>query len=141
MIATVALIVAALALAVGLGGLLLAYVVMRQNGDTTTTLREHRRAHTIAFGHADPKLDRRQVQVGPPRSTGERRGRRYEPDRERLAPRPPAPSEPDPFSPTDQRDPRDDAATGELERTDLPTTALPAQRPDLPDVRDIRGRQ
>lgn len=102
-------IVAGVALVVGIAALALGVIVMRQGGETTTDLRMHRRAHTIAHGHADPKLDRRQVALGPPRSTGERRGRQYEPPRDRLAPRPL------------------DVPTGELEQPDLPTSMLEQQ--------------
>jgi hypothetical protein len=135
---SVALVVACAALLVALVAVTLAISVMRQSAETTTDLRMHRRAHTIAHGHADPKLDRRQVQLGPPRATGERRGvMRYPEPRERYAPRPP-----DPDLDADQRDPLDDLpATGELEQTDLPTSMLAAQRPAPPDVRDVRARR
>lgn len=139
MIATV---LAVLALLVAVAALVIGVRVMRQSAETTTELRQHRRAHTIAFGHADPKLDRRQVELGPPRATGERRGRRYEPPRDRLAPRPPdhvlEVDEPLTRERADQL--RDEVATGELEATELPTTMLEQQRPQVPgrDVRDIR---
>jgi hypothetical protein len=134
-VTTVALVLGSVALAVSLVALGLTIVVMRQSGETTTDLRMHRRAHTIAHGHADPKLDRRQANIGPPRSTGERRGMtRYPEPRERYAPRPPdhmlEVDEPLTAERADQL--RDDVATGELERTDLPTAMLEQQRPEVP---------
>lgn len=133
---TVTLAVAALALVIAVAAAALAVVVMRQNADTTTELRDHRRAHTIAHGHPDPKLDRRQVNLGPPR-TGERRGQRFDPPADRYAPRPPDPHQltrhhlDDPTAPPPGyviAD--DDTDTSELDRTDPPTTAMPAaQRP------------
>lgn len=118
-----AFIVAAAALA-------LALAVMRQNSDTTTDLRRHRNAHADAHGHPDPKLDRRQVNLAPPRATGERRGaRRYEAPAERYAPRPTDEEPPtDPgLEPPPEQPPGED--TGELEQHDLPTTAIPAMPP------------
>jgi hypothetical protein len=139
------------ALAVALVALALTFTVMRQSGETTTDLRMHRRAHTIAHGHPDPKLDRRQVNLGPPRA-GERRGAtRYPEPRAHYAPRPVDPDLPsvedyDPLSPdgvplppvrenTRTVEP-DLPATGELEQTDLPTAMLEQQRPAPPRTRD-----
>jgi hypothetical protein len=129
----IALVLGTVALVVAVAALVLTIIVMRQSGETTTDLRMHRRAHTIAHGHADPKLDRRQVQLGPPRSIGERRGmQRFPEPRERYAPRP-----------------VDDDATGELEQVELPTSMLeqqppsplrPGERPGPSDVRDVRRR-
>jgi hypothetical protein len=117
-VTVLALVLGAVALVVAVLALVLAFTVMKQSGEVTAEIRQHRRAHTIAFGHADPKLDRRQVALGPPRATGERRGAsRYEPPRDRLMPRP---------------EPLDGEPTGELERTEQPTTMLEAQRPDVP---------
>lgn len=114
-------VVAWLALIVALAALGLTISVMRQSGETTGDLRHHRRAHEVAHGHPDPKLDRRQVNVGPPRSTGERRGaRHYQPDPERLAPRPvDEPHDVVALADAYERD----AATGELAREGRVTTS------------------
>lgn len=119
---TVALVLASVALAVAVTTAVGLVVLMRQSGETTTDLRRHRRAHAEAFGHADPKLDRRQVNLGAPRATGERRGaRRYEPPAERLMPRPVD------DTPTGELEAPE---TGPLEQQDQPTRLAPAVRPD-----------
>lgn len=176
--------VAGAAFVVALAALILAVAVMRQSAETTADMRRHRRAHADAYGHPDPKLDRRQINLGAPRSVGERRGARYEPPAERLAPRPttsvvtdeqltPAradqiradyqqrmrdelldgsgtgqpqgllePPGPMPARPPDERPGPLGDPTGEPEQPEpyQPTTMLEAQRPDVPDVRDIRRR-
>lgn len=75
-----------IALAVAVVALALTALLMRQNGETTTDLRAHRRAHAEAHGHPDPRLDRRQVNLGAPRSTGERRRQRVDEDTAHDAP-------------------------------------------------------
>jgi hypothetical protein len=100
-------VIAWLALIVAVTALVVVALVMRQSADTTSDLRAHRRAHTETHGHPDPRLDRRQVQLGAPRSTGERRGTRYRPD-------------------------PDDAETGQLPAVELPTSMIAAQRPAPP---------
>ncbi len=80
-------VLASAALVLAVVALALTIIVMRQSADTTSELRAHRRAHSDAHGHPDPKLDRRQVQLGPPRTVGERRGaRHHEPPLERYMP-------------------------------------------------------
>jgi hypothetical protein len=154
-------VVAVLALVAAVTALVLVALVVRQSADVTATLRRHRLAHADAHGHPDPKLDRRQVQIGPPRTTGERRGaHRYEPPAERLAPRPrsdygldgTAAGEPerapDELAPggrlnlgahgVDNPTPvtlahhTEPPDTAELEQHDMPTTMLETQRPDVP---------
>lgn len=71
--AGIAAVVALIALGLSLASLALSLVVMRQSGRATSTLRRHRIAHNDAYGTPDPRLDRRQINLGPPRS-GERRG-------------------------------------------------------------------
>jgi HAMP domain-containing protein len=67
------------ALLIAVAALVAALLLIRQSSRTTSTLRRHRLAHHDAYGDADPKLDRRQVNLGPPRA-GERRGaQRYQP--------------------------------------------------------------
>jgi len=144
-------VVAALALGIACGALALAITVMRQSAETTTDLRRHRRAHTEAHGHPDPKLDRRQANHAPPRTTGERRGAtRYEPPAERPAPplitvdepltreqadaildEPPPGMMPARYDmPEPDTDPGPGLpATGELEQPDLPTALIPRQPP------------
>lgn len=71
-----ALILAALSLVVSAASVALSIVVMRQSGATATGLRQHRNAHTARDGAEDPRPprhDRRQVNLGAPRATGERR--------------------------------------------------------------------
>ena len=128
---TTALVLSCVALALAVIALVLALLVMRQSATTTTDVRQHRRAHAVAYGTADPKLDRRQTNLGPPRA-GERRGHRYEPDRERLAPRPDRLLEVDePLTAEHAEQVRaEQPATSQIERQDLPTTAITAQRPD-----------
>jgi hypothetical protein len=68
-----AVVLASIALLVAITAVVLGVVLMVQNGETTSQLRDHRRAHAEAHGHPDPRLDRRQVNLGAPRTTGERR--------------------------------------------------------------------
>lgn len=115
--------------------LALALLMIRQSGQTLADLRAHRRAHLEAHGHADPKLDRRQTVIGPPRGTGERRGAtRYATPPERLAPPDPADLDrltPDPVDLRRTRHAAPDAEppTGEL---GPPTAIAPAVRPAPP---------
>lgn len=82
-----ATILAAVALAAALAALGAAVAVMRQSGEALALIRAHRLAHTDAYGTPDPRLDRRQVNLGPPRREGERRGaHRYAPP-EHVQPR------------------------------------------------------
>lgn len=73
MLATV--ILAALSLVVSATSMGLSLFVMRQSGGISRDLLRHRLGHQKADGKLDPAphTDRRQVNVGPPRSTGERR--------------------------------------------------------------------
>lgn len=103
------------ALVLAIAALALAAALMWQSATTTAELRTHRRAHTEAHGHPDPRLDRRQINLAPPRATGDRRGTRYQPPPERLAPRPLEHDEQPP--------------TTALEQVDLPTVESPAARP------------
>jgi HAMP domain-containing protein len=53
--ATVALVIACLALAAAVVTLALTLRLMRQSGRTRSTLRRHRLAHQAAYGHPDPE--------------------------------------------------------------------------------------
>lgn len=72
---TATVVIAALSLAVSLASIALSLVVMRQSGDTSALLQRHRLGHQKAHGKLDPAphTDRRRINVGPPRATGERR--------------------------------------------------------------------
>jgi hypothetical protein len=74
--------VAAFALAaVALG---LAIAVAKQSGAVAATLERHRLAHSRRDGQADPGAwdggERRRLNLGPPRATGERRRRERPPE-------------------------------------------------------------
>jgi hypothetical protein len=56
--ATVALVIACLALAAAVVTLALTLRLMRQSGRTRSTLRRHRLAHQAAYGHPEPPDDR-----------------------------------------------------------------------------------
>ena len=125
-------VIAWLALILAAAALTLGAVLMRQSSETTSDLRAHRRAHTEAHGHPDPKLDRRQINLGPPRS-GDRRGTRYSPPPDRLAP--PPVEHAGTLTEAEARDIRaahEDTPTGELPATELPTTTLAAQNRPRP---------
>ena len=73
---TVAL--AVVALLVGAAALTLSVLVARQSAGLASTLERHRHGHALREGTLDPaaaRSHRRQLNLGPPRSTGERRER------------------------------------------------------------------
>jgi hypothetical protein len=72
----ITLAVAVLALVVSVAALILAVAVARQSGAVASALQRHRSGHFARDGVEDPaqsRTERRQLNLGPPRATGERR--------------------------------------------------------------------
>lgn len=137
-----ATILAAVALAVALAAMGAAVAVMRQSGEALALIRAHRLAHTDAYGTPDPRLDRRQVNLGPPRREGERRGaHRYAPP-EHVQPRDEPRLLPGALIPTDEqvRQAMTDWPDPDPEYATLPNGVRVPVDPDTTKITDDAGR-